>query len=165
MEMVSRVLQNQKKGEWREFTPPPTDIEKDDTVRTVEMREKIVGGSMVKTMVVTDENGKSVSSSTITPLRGGILGRMEFEKPADEIDKDLKVIPLPKTQKQAAYALCDYIDGEPSYFCAEYAELYIKRGKENVQVFRTHEEAEFYNKIYMARHPNQSEMYVREIEF
>jgi hypothetical protein len=91
MEMVSKVLQNRQKGEWREFTPPPTDIEKEDTVGTVEMREKIIGGCMVKTMVVTDENGKSASSSTVTPLRGMVLGRMEFQKPADDVDKDLKV--------------------------------------------------------------------------
>ena len=71
----------------------------------------------------------------------------------------------PAPKKRVAYALCDYIDGEPSYFCAEYAELYIKRSKENIQVFRTKEDAEFYNAIFLARHPNQAEMYVREIEF
>lgn len=83
---------------------------------------------------------------------------------------DAKVLAQPKEEqpaakKRVAYALCDYIDGEPSYFCAEYAELYIKRGKENVQVFCTKEDAEFYNAIFMARHPNQSEMYVVEIEY
>ncbi len=93
-----------------------------------------------------------------------------LQQPTETIADDSKVVTLPKEEqpeakKRTAYALCDYIDGEPSYFCAEYAELYIKRGKENVQVFPTKQDAEFYNAIFMARYPNQAEMYVVEIEY
>jgi DNA-binding XRE family transcriptional regulator len=94
------------------------------------------------------------------------------KKKKSKIEKESNPVNKTKPKIRLAYVLCCSINNKPIYYCEEdmsldiSANLHIYINNGFAKVFRTYEEAEFYNEVWTTNNPNNTKkMYVKEIAF